>query len=461
MTATLKDIALPEFGVPEERPELPAALYADRIARLRARSRDAGLDALVIYADREHFANMAYLLDFEPRFEEALLILAEGKVPTVITGPENVGRAAASKVGVEVVQYAPFGLIGQDRTNTRPLADVLREAGLGAGTIGTAGWKYYTREETPDPDTWLELPSFIADTLRAIAGATGRVVNATALLMAPSTGMRALNEIDQIAQFEYASCLTSEAIKRVLFGVRPGMSELAVVSELMQPSGLPLSCHIMFNTGPDARFGLNSPRHRAIGRGETVTMAYGTWGAVTCRAGWLAAGPEDLPQHVRDYAEKMAGPYFATAATWYDTIGIGVTGDAVDRAVKRAAEGHFRPFLNPGHLIHLDEWLSTPVYPGSTETLLSGQAFQCDIIPTAVDDYFTSNIEEGIVLLDARGRDELRERHAGAWGRIEARRAFMADEIGIRLKPEILPLSNVPAYLPPFILSPTRVFTRS
>ena len=144
MTATLKDIALPEFGVPEERPELPAALYADRIARLRARSRDAGLDALVVYADREHFANMAYLLDFEPRFEEALLILAEGKVPTVITGPENVGRAAASKVGVEVVQYAPFGLIGQDRTNTRPLADVLRDklrltgtrVGCGQGTCG-------------------------------------------------------------------------------------------------------------------------------------------------------------------------------------------------------------------------------------------------------------------------------------------------------------------------------------
>ena len=36
-----------------------------------------------------------------------------------------------------------------------------------------------------------------------------------------------------------------------------------------------------------------------------------------------------------------------------------------------------------------------------------------------------------------------------------------ADQLGIRLKPEILPLSNIPGYLPPFFLSPGRVFVRS
>jgi hypothetical protein len=428
---------------------------------MRKRARDAGLSALVVYADREHSANMAYLLDFDPRFEEALLILVEGRTPVVMTGPENVGRAAANKVEVDVLKYPPFGLLGQDRSATRPLADVLREAGIAAGAVvGMAGWKYYGREETAEPESWIEAPSFIVDTLRAIAGSGGRVVNATALLMDPSTGMRSINEIDQIAQFEYASCLTSEAIKRVLFGLRPGMKEVEVVSELMRPTGAPLNCHIMFNTGPDARFGLNSPRDRAISRGEYVTMAYGTWGALTCRAGWLAADAGDLPETVRDYAEKLAAPYFATAAAWYDTIGIGVTGGEIDATVKRIAAPHFRPFLNPGHLIHLDEWLSTPIYPGSSERLISGQAIQCDIIPAAVGDYFSSNIEEGVVLLDDAGRAAFRARYPEAWSRIEARRAFMAETIGIRLKPEILPLSNIPAYLPPFLLSPGRAFTR-
>ncbi len=34
-----------------------------------------GYDRLVIWADREHSANLAYLTGFDPRFEEAMLIV--------------------------------------------------------------------------------------------------------------------------------------------------------------------------------------------------------------------------------------------------------------------------------------------------------------------------------------------------------------------------------------------------
>ena len=33
----------------------------------------------------------------------------------------------------------------------------------------------------------------------------------------------------------------------------------------------------------------------------------------------------------------------------------------------------------------------------------------------------------------------------------------MHEVLGIRLKPEVLPFSNIPAYLPPYMLSPRRV----
>jgi hypothetical protein len=47
----------------------------------------------------------------------------------------------------------------------------------------------------------------------------------------------------------------------------------------------------------------------------------------------------------------------------------------------------------------------------------------------------------------------------GAWARIEARRRFMADSLGIRLHPDVLPFSNTPAFLPPFLLRPDRAMT--
>ncbi len=101
--------------------------------------------------------------------------------------------------------------------------------------------------------------------------------------------------------------------------------------------------------------------------------------------------------------------------------------------------------------------MNTPVYPGSRETLRSGQAIQCDIIPAAGPPYYGANIEDGIALLDDEARAELRDRHPEVAARMEARRAFMGDVLGIRLKPEIMPLSNLAAAYPPFLLSPDRL----
>ena len=88
-------------------------------------------------------------------------------------------------------------------------------------------------------------------------------------------------------------------------------------------------------------------------------------------------------------------------------------------------------------------------------------AFQVDIIPATGTDYFTTNIEDGIALADATLRDALAGAYPGAWARIEARRTFMADVLGIALHPDVLPFSNLPACLPPFLLRPDRVMTVS
>ena len=223
----LAEISLPDFGVPDTYPQIPDGVYADRLMALRRRMRDLGLEALLLYGDREHFANLAYLTGFDPRFEEAVLVMTGDAEPGHRHWPGESGRRRSIPYCCQRCPLSPVRpALGQDRSKTPALVDVLADAGLRPGQhIGVAGWKYFGSNESPTPETWLEIPSFIADALRGLAGPSGRAVNATAIFMDSSSGLRAANEVDQLAQFEFAASHASEAIKRVIFGVRPGMEE--------------------------------------------------------------------------------------------------------------------------------------------------------------------------------------------------------------------------------------------
>jgi hypothetical protein len=215
------------------------------------------------------------------------------------------------------------------------------------------------------------------------------------------------------------------------------------------------SIHINMCSGPRAKYGLPSPSAKVIERGDPIVVGHGLMGALNCRAGFMVASADELPDAIRNYVEKLVAPYFDAAAAWYETIGLGVAGGEIYNAVmSRLGDPFFGIGLNPGHLIHLDEWLHSPIKKDSTRTLRSGMALQCDIIPATGTDYFTSNIEDGIALADEALRADLAARHPEMWSRVERRRAFMADTLGIRLKPEVLPLSSLAAWLPPFWLSP-------
>ena len=459
--AHLAEIALPDFGLPSEQPVVQAATYAARLGDARERSRAAGHDALIVYADREHSANIASLTGFEPRFEEAMLIIGTRDDPALVVGNECQGYAAVSQVPVRTVLYQNFSLMGQDRGTGPPLADILADEGIGAGScVGVIGWKVYDEPGVAAPETWIDAPSYLVDALRKLTADPSRVVNATGLLTNARDGIRIINDVDQLAVFEFAACHTSTAVRDVLFGLEPGMSEFDAV-RLMKLNGLPLSCHLMLSSGERAWMGLGSPSAKIIARGDAFTTAFGLWGALNCRAGWVVADASELSEEIRDYVERLVVPYFTAIAEWYETIGIGVTGGALYDAIRRhIGDPFFGIYLNPGHQIHLDEWVNSPVFAGSDVVLRSGMALQVDVIPATATAYFTTNIEDGIALADETLRAEFARRYPQAWGRIQARRDFMADALGITLRPEVLPFSNIPAYLPPFLLRPTRVMTK-
>jgi hypothetical protein len=350
--------------------------------------------------------------------------------------------------------------LAQARDKSKPLDEIFVDEGIGAGSrVGVAGWKYFGEQETANPRQQLEVPSYIADTLREVTGRSGLVGNANDIFMSPADGLRVINELDQLAAFEYASCHTSTAVRNVLFGLEPGMSEYEAV-RLMRLNGMPLSCHLMLSSGPRAAMGLPSPSSRGIERGDRFTTALGLWGALNCRAGFVVEDANELPEAIRDYVDRLVAPYFRAIAEWYGTMGIGITGGQLYEIIDRhLGDPFFGISLNPGHQIHLDEWVNSPIFAGSTVELKSGMALQVDIIPATGGDYFTTNIEDGIALADDELRDGFARKHPEAWNRIQARRSFMADKLGIRLKPEVLPFSNIAAYLPPFLLRPDRVMT--
>ncbi len=454
----LREVELPDFGEPTVEPSIPRAVYEARIARALERARERGLDHLVVYGDREHSANIAYLTGFEPRFEEAMLLFAKGTKPALVVGNEGWGYVGISPLDLERVLFQSFSLLSQPRSESPSARDLFRAHGIERGSrVGVIGWKYFLEAESPE--TTLEIPSYLADSLREVTGDPSRVTNETAIFMNAENGLRVLNEAEQLAWFEYAATHTSAAIRRVVFGLEPGMTEHEAV-RLMKVNGIPLSCHLMLSSGPRARMGLPSPSSRRIEEGDRFTTAYGIWGALNCRAGFVVRDENGLPAGIRDYVPKLVAPYFRAIVDWYRTSGIGVEGGELYDVVHRhIGDPFFGVKLNPGHQLHLDEWVNSPIFAGSTLKLRSGMAFQVDVIPATGTDYFTTNIEDGIALADEALRRELQEKFREAWGRIDGRRKFMKDVLGIDLKPEVLPFSNIPAYLPPFLLSPRRVMT--
>ncbi len=78
---------------------------------------------------------------------------------------------------------------------------------------------------------------------------------------------------------------------------------------------------------------------------------------------------------------------------------------------------------------------------------------QSDIIPTPVPQGWLMNCEDTLAVADAGLRAELKAGYPELWGRVERRRRLMIEALGIPLAEELLPLSDGPAYLPPFWLA--------
>src|SRR5215813_6187687 len=137
MRIELREVGLPAFGVPVERPAIATAEYEQRA---RALYEVAGLDWVAVYGDREHFGNLTWLTGYDPRFEEALLLLGPRDARVLLVGVEGVAYAEIAGLPVDLRFYHPFSIQDQPNVDSPPLHELLREVGLGRGDrVGVVG----------------------------------------------------------------------------------------------------------------------------------------------------------------------------------------------------------------------------------------------------------------------------------------------------------------------------------
>ena len=445
----------PDNGMPDVPPALSLAELDGRLGAVRAAMAARGHVALVVYGDREHAANLHWLTAFDPRFEEAFLVVTPDAAHLCL-GNECLPYAqvsplvAAGRVGTHHVPS--LSLMSQPRGGMR--IDAAVERLVPPGTIGAAGWKVFGPDEVTDPATTLDLPAFLADPLRA----RGRVENAADLFMHPAHGLRCTVTADDVVRLEFAQGMAARAVTRMMFALREGMTDLEAV-EAARLGGLPMSCHPTFATGTRAFQGMSSPTGETLRRGSPASLNVAHWGSNTCRAGWIASGPQDLPESARDTLDAFVDPYLQALSGWCGLMRPGVPGGVVwDRMMERLPHDLFGVTLNPGHLIGLDEWVSSPIYAGSDVPLRSGMAMQMDVIP-GHPTHASTRMEDGYVIADDALRDDLRTRFPAVLARCDARAAFMRDRIGMDVPDTLLPLADTCGILAPFLLDPGQVVT--
>lgn len=441
-----------KLGYPVARPEIPTEVYEARKEAFLKLMRAKGLDCVVIYADREHNGNFKYFTGADPRFEEGLLVIhASGKVYGAL-GNECLVLENTSAIPMEGVSCQAFSLPNQPMDCFMGMEDVLRRCGLAEGMrVGLTDWKLFTEKHGADWKRLFGMPWYIVEAVASVVGGMDRLSNETALLIAPGTGLRLRAEADAIAAFEFGATCASQSVLDMMDLLRSGMSEMEIAN-LARTYGQPLSCHTYVVSGPNCRRGLISPGNHRLMVGDPITVSVGIEGGLTCRSGMAANDARDFGPDGEYYLEEIVKPYIAAVFNWYETIGIGVRcGDIYDMIQSNIPAEKHGWKLNPGHMLSYEEWLNSPIYKGSDVRIESGNIFQMDIIPSDPV-YHGPNAEDGVAIADEALREQLAQRHPEVYARIMARRRFAEEQIGLKLKPEVLPLANSFCEYRPFML---------
>ncbi|MFC4770432.1 M24 family metallopeptidase [Enterococcus hermanniensis] len=427
----------------------------NRKTKLLQKMTEEHLDAVIIYADLEHGGNFEYLTGFVPRFEEALLVLHANGKAFLILGNENLNKAPLARIKAEAIHMPQLSLPNQPMDTALSIAQILNQAQIDhAKSIGLIGWKKFT-SSTDDNSVLYDLPYFLVEGLMETSP-IAQFKNATDLMIG-ATGVRTTNNENEIAHYEFGAMLAGNGILSAMDQLEIGKSEMEVGSYLNTAGQTPSVVTIMA-TGERFEKANLYPTTKKIQLGDCISMTVGYKGGLQSRGGYAVRMTEELPEEERAYLDRVAKPYFNAITTWLEKIKIGRTGGEIYELIEEVLpKEKYGWHLNPGHLCADEEWLASPIYPESTEIIQSGMLFQLDIIPS-VPGFSGVSCEGGIVLADQNLRLRMQAEYPEMWTRMQARRNYMIETLGIHLSEEILPMSNATAYYRPYFLDKESAF---
>lgn len=459
MKINLSTVALPTIHNDPKSVLLTDETMNSRKEHFLAQMHHHSIDTAIIYADREHGANFEYFTGFIPRFEEACLVIHANGESHLLLGNENVKMAAHSRIKASPVHVPFFSLPNQPMTGEKTLDYYFKESHIAPDAkIGIIGWKLFTSNQYINSELF-DLPFYIIDSLLNYVSNKNQLQNFTFSLLSPKVGLRTIYNANEIAYYEYGASLAGIAVFRAIQEISVGKSEKEIGSFLAQ-DGQPNSVTTISATGQRFTHAILYPRDKAISLTDPYSLTVGYKGGLSSRAGFVISSETQLPENQKDYLEKVGKPYFKAYSTWLETIAIGISGDEFYTKIQEVFPSEIYGWtLNPGHYTADEEWLSSPFYKGSEAVIQSGQLLQIDMIPS-VPGYTGASCEEPIALADKTLRIELSQQYPAVWKRIEARRTYIKEVIGIKLSDDILPLSDTVAFYTPFFLNKTLAYTK-
>lgn len=442
--------------------ELLARDYQRRIALLRERMHDAGIDFAVIYGDREHFSNIEYFSGYDCRFEEGLLIIPAEGTPSILVGNEGMAYSYAIPYEINRVFYRNFSLQGQPRSAVEKLASILSDAGIGKSSkVGLCGFKYFLKEYvSTDPAHTYDIPQYILSELLEAAD-EANVCNFTETLTGLDGGIRLnVHTAKEIAKAEAAACRSAGVLLRMLKALRPGMTEY----ELGTLSGAGFAPWVMF---PLTNFGEKSVSHgiesphddRTLTLGDACGLCYGIRGSLTARVAVAAYDQASMGRGLDRLLYSFYGKFFEAMGAWYEAVKAGVSGHDLHWAVHNIIGGpDYNVTLNAGHYTGMDEWVNALSFDGSRHTLPDGAYLQADIIASASGPVRTAICEDTIIVAGEALRQTLKTEYPETFARIMRRQDAMRKYLGIAVSDDVLPLSNMNGAMFPFMLNLGEMF---